>query len=88
VKTPSDPGLVDFLASRAARTMVFADVITFYLVGGDDENYRLRWTTASRTSRSIRSMAIPCDAPGAPGPWRSAACARGNRSASTSTSRT
>jgi hypothetical protein len=48
VKTPSDPGLVDFLASRAARTMVFADVITFYLVGGDDENYRLRWTTAQQ----------------------------------------
>ena len=41
-------GLIAFLASPAARTMVWADVITFYLNGGTDETYRLRWTTAQQ----------------------------------------
>lgn len=40
--------LADFLASPAARTMVFADVVTFYLVGGTDEAWKLRYTTAQQ----------------------------------------
>lgn len=50
---PADPGLVAFLASAAARTMVYADVFTFYLVGGTDETYRLRYTSAQQDISEI-----------------------------------
>jgi hypothetical protein len=43
---PASDALEAFLASPAAKTMVMADVITFYLSGGIDETFRLRWTTA------------------------------------------
>lgn len=45
---PASDALKAFLASADARAMVFADIITFYLVGGTDENYRLRYTTAQQ----------------------------------------
>lgn len=50
---PADPALIAFLASDAARNMVFADVITFELIGGTDENYRLRYTTAQHDVTAI-----------------------------------
>lgn len=39
----ADPAVVALLAS--SREFVFADVFTFYLVGGGDETYRLRYTS-------------------------------------------
>lgn len=42
------PASADLIALLATREANRADVFTFYLVGGTDENYRLRWTSAQQ----------------------------------------
>lgn len=43
---PADPALVAFLAAN--RQFAYIDTFTFYLVGGTDENYRLRYCTGQQ----------------------------------------
>lgn len=41
----------ELAALLATRDFNYVDVFTFYLVGGDDENFRLRWTSGQQDLR-------------------------------------